>query len=315
MSSSVPYPQLVADLIVFAKVVERGTFTAAADELGLAKSQVTKQVRRLESSLEVTLLHRTTRRMALTDAGASIHQHALVVSHTAGAVLDQAAQHLAQPTGLLRVSASVAYGLNVLAPILPEFHKRNPKVELELVLVDRYVDLLEEGVDVAIRLTAEPEPSLAGRPLHKIAFNVCCTPHFAKANPVEHPCQLGGLPCIVFNAQNRRSGATWHFSRGRERASVDVAGPIYVNSSDVIKEVMLSGIGVGLIPDFVARKELATGDLVPILTEWTPTGPLGPTAWVLWQPQRAMPPKMRVFIDFLVHRLSDSEAVHQERSR
>lgn len=298
--------QLVTDLLVFAKVVERGTFTAAAEALGMAKSQVTKQVRRLESSLGVTLLHRTTRRMALTEAGASLHEHAEAMARAAAAARDAAAQHGHQPSGRLRISASVTYGRHVLSPLLPAFHRKHPSVELELVLLDRYVDLLEEGVDVAIRLTAAPPPSLAGRPLHAIPFVVCGTPRFARKHPVKQPQQLGTVPCMSFNAQVRRNGATWHFRRGRERIEVDVTGPVVVNSSDVVRELVMNDMGLGLLPEFVVRQDLESGRLVHLLPDWEPAGSFGPQAWALWQPQRRMPPKMRVFIDHLVGELAEA---------
>lgn len=300
----VPPTQLAADLLVFAQVVEQGSFTAAARALGMAKSQVTKQVRRLEAALDVTLLHRTTRRMALTQAGAALCEHADAMSRAADAAVDAAAAHGRQPTGRLRVSASVTYGRHVLGPLLPAFHRRVPGVEVELVLVDRHVDLLEEGLDLAIRLTDRPPEALAGRPLHEIGFVVCGTPRFVRAHRVDAPQALDGIPCMAFSAPTRRHGATWRFRRGRERVAVDVRGPVIVNSSDVVRELVLGHLGLGLLPEFVVREDLAARRLVPVLRDWTPEGPFGPTAWALWPPQRAMPPKLRAFVDHLVEGLA-----------
>jgi DNA-binding transcriptional LysR family regulator len=304
IAPEVTQSQLVADLLVFAAVVEHGTFTAAAGAVGVAKSQVTKQVRRLEASLGATLLHRTTRRMALTQAGEAIHEHAIALARSAGAALDAAAQHGRQPTGRLRVSASVTYGRHVLSPLLPDFIRRYPGVEVEMLLVDRYVDLLEEGLDLTVRFTTKPAPSLAGRPLHDVSFVVCGTPTFVRANPVETPSDLKKVACMSFSAQARRNGSTWQFQRGRERVGVDVKGPVVVNSSDVVRELVLGGMGLGLLPEFVVRGDLAAKRLAVVLPDWQVEGTFGPTAWLLWQTQRSMPPKMRVFVDFLVKQLT-----------
>jgi DNA-binding transcriptional LysR family regulator len=304
-STDLPQSQLVADLLVFATVVEQGTFTAAAGSIGIAKSQVTKQVRRLEGALGLTLLHRTTRRMALTQAGESLYEHAQAMATSVSAALDAAAQHGQQPTGRLRVSASVTYGRHVLSGLLPGFIKRYPGVEVELLLVDRYVDLLEEGLDLTIRFTAKPPPSLAGRPLHDVSFVLCGTPRFSRGHPVERPLDLVGVPCLSFGAQAKRN-LTWRFVRGRERVDVDVKGPVAVNSSDVVRELVLGHVGLGLLPDFVVRDDLTSKRLLPLLPDWQAEGTFGPTAWLLWQPQRAMPPKMRVFVDYLVEQLGES---------
>jgi DNA-binding transcriptional LysR family regulator len=293
----------MADLLVFAKIVEQGSFTQAASSLGLAKSQITKQLKRLETELAVTLLHRTTRRMSLTEAGASLFVHADAMARAAGAALDTAAQHGQQPSGRLRVSSSVTYGRHVLSSLLPGFHRQHPAVEVELLLVDRYVDLLEEGLDLAVRLTASPPSSLAGRPLHGIRFVVCGTPHFLLQHPVAHPAQLSAVPCMSFTAHARRNGATWQFARGRERISVDVKGPVVVNSSDVVRELVLSDMGLGLLPEFVVERDLEIGLLAPVLDDWQPSGSFGPSVWALWQPQRSLPPRVRVFVDYLVDQL------------
>jgi len=298
---------LAADLLVFAKVVEHGTFTAAARNLQMAKSQVTKQVRRLEGSLSVTLLHRTTRRLALTEAGSAVFEHAEAVARAADSAADVAGMHTAQASGRIRVTASVSYALHVLAPLLPGFCERHPLVAVEFVLVDRYVDLLEEGVDLAIRLTDAPPPGLAGRPLDRTSFVVCGAPAFLDSRQIRHPADLRDLPCFSFSAQARRSGAIWQFRRRAERVDVPVKAPVVANSSDMVRELVLRGMGLGLLPGFAVKEDLACGRLQPLLGEWEPTGAFGTAAWVLWQPQRVLPPKLRVFVDYLVEQLSTAD--------
>ena len=297
----------LADLLVFAKVVERGSFTAAAQALGIGKPSVSKHVQRLERQLSTTLLHRSTRRLVLTEAGRALVDHADAMLRAAAAATDAAAAHASQPAGRLRMTASVTYGRHVLAPLLPAFQHRHPAVVLELLLVDRQVDLWEEGLDLAIRLTDAPPPGLAGRPLHACRFLVCGTPDFLRRHPIRQPADLAGVPCMAFNARAELGGgAVWRLRRGRTLAEVAVQGPVVVNSSDVVRELALAGMGLGLLPDFVARADLDSGRLCSVLPAWTPDGAFGPTAWALWQPQRAMAPKLRAMVDHLVAHLGEA---------
>ena len=306
MSAYTEQSQHLADLLVFAKVVERGSFTAAALALGIGKSSVSKQVQRLERQLSTTLLHRTTRRLVLTEAGRSLVEHADAMLRAAGAAADTAAAYASQPSGRLRMTASVTYGRHVLAPLLPAFCRQHPTVEVELLLVDRYVDLWEEGLDLAIRLTDSPSPGLAGRPLHGCRFIVCGTPGLLRRHPILQPADLSGVPCMAFSTNPGPGGALWRLRRGRELAEVPVRGPVVVNSSDVVRELALAGLGLGLLPDFVVRADLDSGRLLSVLPEWTPDGAFGPTAWALWQPQRAMAPKLRAMVDHLAAKLGQT---------
>jgi DNA-binding transcriptional LysR family regulator len=304
--------QQLADMVVFAKVVETASFTAAAQALGLNKSAVSKQVQRLEQSLSARLLHRTTRKLTLTEAGQALCEHAEQVARLAGAAQDAVSQLASRPAGLLRMTASAAYGAHVLAPLLGEFHRLYPDVRLALTLVDRHVHLTEEGMDLAIRLTDQPDPSLAGRPLHRCDWVVCASPAFLRKARVRLPADLGRQPCFAFAAAAPGPGpGVWHFEREAHAAvDVAVAGPVSVNSSDAVREMVLAGMGVGLVPRFVVQPELQRGELVPVLPRWRVRGSLGGTAWALWQAQRQVPPKLRVMVDFLAERLADETPAH-----
>jgi DNA-binding transcriptional LysR family regulator len=299
MTPYLEHSQRMADLLLFARVAERGSFTAAAQSLGIGKSFASKQVRRLEKGLSTTLLHRTTRRLVLTEAGRALLEHAQAMSRAVDAATDAAASHLAHPSGRLRVTASVAYGRAVLAPLLPGFHRLCPDVEVELLLTDRYVDLWDEGLDLALRLTGAPAPGLAGRPLHESGFVLCATPAFLRVRRIRDPADLAGVPCMAFGSSTARNGARWGLRRGAERVEVEVRGPVSANSSDVIRELVLGGMGVGLLPTFAVNADLASRALRRVLPQWTPEGAFGPTAWALWPPQRAMAPKLRAMVDYL----------------
>jgi DNA-binding transcriptional LysR family regulator len=305
----------VADLLVFAKVVEHGTFTAAARQLQVAKSQVTKQVARLETSLAVRLLHRTTRKMAPTEAGLAVLEQADAIARAADAATSVVGAYTGSPRGRIRVTASSSYALHVLAPLLPGFCERYPSVQVELLLVDRFVDLLDEGVDLALRLTDAPPPGLVGRPLHKAEFVVCATPGFLRGHRIQHPGDLRDVPCLSFGARAAPAGALWQFRREGARIDVPVKTPVVVNSSDIVRALVIRGMGAGLVPRFVVADDLLRRRLVQVVDEWEVQGTFGATAWMLWQPQRVLPSKVRVFVDFLVHELAaDSTGVAGYRS-
>lgn len=298
--------QGMADLLVFVKVVDLGSFTAAAIALGLGKPAVTKQMQRLERQVGVTLLHRTTRRIAVTEAGQLLYEHA------AGMVrlLDDASASLStlstRPAGRLKMTASVTYGKHVLGPLLPAFHRQYPDVQVELLLVNRHVDLWEEGLDLAIRLTDEPPGQLAGRPLHRFDFVLCASPRFMRGKKLSHPAQLQDLPCLPFGLSQPGQPLTWCFDGpDRHTCAVKVSGPVIVNSSDVVRDLMLADMGLGLLPRFAVAADLASGQLRAVLPRWSPRPAFGATAWALWQPQRVVPPKLRAMVDFLVAHLGE----------
>lgn len=305
--------QRMADLLVFVKVVDMGTFTAAAGALGLGKSAVTKQIQRLEQGMGLTLLHRTTRRMAVTEAGQLLYEHAASMVRAVGDASASASALARRPAGRLKVTASVTYGKHVLGPLLPAFHRQYPDIELELLLVNRHVDLWEEGLDLAIRLTDAPPGQLAGRPVHRFDFVLCASPRFLRGKKLSHPDQLRSLPCLPFGVSQPGQPATWRFhgpgqGAGRQACAVPVAGPVIVNSSDVVRDLLLADMGLGLLPRFAVDSDLASGQLRVVLPQWTPQPAFGATAWALWQPQRVVPPKLRAMVDFLVAQLGADQA-------
>jgi DNA-binding transcriptional LysR family regulator len=292
--------QLAADLVVFAKVVELGGFSGAAKALGQSKSQVSKQVARLERALGATLLHRTTRRMALSQAGESLLHHADAIARSTLDARDAVAEHASAPTGKVRLTTSVAYGRSVLSKAVAAFLRERPGIQIELLLVDRFIDLIEEGVDLAVRLTDAPSQGLAGRRLHPITFHACATPDYAAFKGLAHPRDLSSCSCVSFSPIARLDSSAWSFQRGQERIIVDIKPVAAANSSDALRELVLEGLGVGVLPDFVAQHEIQQGRLVPLFPDWRVRGGFGSTAWLLWQPQRRLPPSVRALVDHLV---------------
>jgi DNA-binding transcriptional LysR family regulator len=297
--------QQFGDMLVFAKVVEQSSFSGAARVLGLTKSAVSKQVRRLEDGLNAKLLHRTTRRLSLTEAGHVLYEHAASAALSGDAAQNVLNVLTSQPTGVLRMTASPAYATYVLAPLMPEFHRRYPDIHVALTLMDRHADLTEDGLDLAIRLTSEPPPFLAGRPLHSCDFVLCASPAFVRRVAIQQPQDLAGAQCLSFTPPGPHRAASWRLQRdGGKDEVVAVSGCISVNSSEMVRALVIQGLGVGLLPVFTVAQDIREKRLQPVLAKWRPQGTFGAMAWALWQPHRQMPQKVRVMVDYLVEKLA-----------
>jgi DNA-binding transcriptional LysR family regulator len=296
----------LSDLAVFVRVVDTRGFSAAARVLGLTKSAVSKRINRLERRLGLRLLQRTTRSMSLTEAGRLLHAEAA----QGVALLDRATQLAAglveAPRGTLRVTASVTFGKLCLAPLLPEFLARYPEVEVQLTLLDRMVDLVEEGYDLALRLTRTPPEQVVAKALMPVRYRLCSTAAYLQGRQIATPADLAGHNCLHYGL--REFGNEWRFQRAGEEARVRVRSNVVVNNSEVVRDLLLADMGIGLVWNYAVDREIADGQLLPLLPEWTPVGPFGQTAWAIWLPQPHLPPKLRVFVDFLAERLGEPPA-------
>jgi len=296
----------LSDLAVFVRVVDTRGFSAAARAMGLTKSAVSKRINRLELQLGLRLLQRTTRAMSLTEAGRVLYERAA----QGVALLDESARLAAglvdAPRGTLRVTASVTFGKRCLAPLIPEFLARYPEIELQLTLLDRFVDLVEEGYDVALRLTRTPPEQVVAKALMPVRYRLCAAVDYLKGQEIKTPADLAGYNCLHYGL--REFGNEWRFERGEEAARVRVTSNVVVNNSEVVRDLLLAGMGIGLVWNYAVDREIAEGRLVPLLPDWTPVGPFGQTAYALWLPQSHLPPKIRVFVDFLAARLQETSA-------
>lgn len=277
---------------VFVKVVQAGGFSAAARQLGLPTSTVSTRVSRLERRLGITLLQRTTRRLHLTEAGTAYYHHASMgLGHMleAEAAVDEARQ---QPQGRLKVTAPADLGDVLLAGLIERTQREYPALEVELLLTDRYLDLVAEGVDVAVRTGDLRDSSLIAKSLGTIHWAVFASPDYLKqAAPLEEPQDLHAHRCLQFTPMGRDA---WDLSNGRNTVTIPLAGRIMANSIGVVKTMVAGGQGVALLPDFICKTEQAAGDLVRVLSDWQ--GRADPVHLV-YPRQRFMPPKLRAFID------------------
>lgn len=299
-------PEQMAGIAVFACVVEARSFTGAARMLGTSKSAVSKQIARLETLLDVQLLRRTTRSLSPTAAGQTLYDRtaeAIALCRSAGG---EVASLLQRPMGLLRVTAPMTLGRLVVAPALPAFLEAYPELRVQLVLLDRSVDLAEEGFDIAIRTTRELPAGAVARPLGSTAYLLCAAPgYLGRVAAPASPEDLATLNCLRYGEGETHQ--LWRFDGAdgpRDVRAVRVSGNLLVNSSESLRDAVRQGLGVALLPDFVVDEDLRQGRIVRLLPDWTVRPPFGPTISAVWLPDRHLPPKMRVFVDFMVERLS-----------
>lgn len=277
---------------VFVKVVQAGSFSAAARQLGLPISTISTRVSRLEKRLGITLLQRTTRRLHLTESGTVYYQHAslgLGYMLEAEAAVDEARR---QPQGKLKITAPADLGDQLLAGLIERTQAEFPALELELLLTDRYIDLVADGIDVAIRTGELRDSSLVAKSLGTIRWALFASPHYLKqAETIDNPQDLHAHRCIQFTPLGRDS---WDLTSNHSSISVPIQGRTMANNIGVVKSMAVKGLGVALLPTFICKASLDHKELSAVLPKWQ--GKADPVHLV-YPKQRFMPPKLRAFID------------------
>ncbi|MYZ48248.1 LysR family transcriptional regulator [Propylenella binzhouense] len=280
----------------FVAVVDSGGFSAAARQTGRSKALMSKYVAELEEELGARLLNRTTRQLSLTEAGEAAYAEGQEILKRVDHLREilEASSHV--PQGRLRISAPRAIGESDLSRAMMEFLGRHPDIRLELHLEDRFVDVVEEGYDCAIRITALTDSSLIARKLADFRVAVYAAPEvLASHGRPHHPSELAGMPCIIDT--NVRSRANWQFREGDSRFSVTVAGRVEVNSPVAAAAAALAGFGFARGPWLLVRDHVRDGRLVTVLDEYELDG-LG--VFAIYPHRERMPVKVRAFIDHLV---------------
>jgi DNA-binding transcriptional LysR family regulator len=284
----------------FAAVVDHRAFGAAASSLGIARSVMSKRIARLEKGAGVRLLERTTRHVALTEAGASLYARCAKVLAAVADAEEELAELHGAPRGTLRISAPAGFAASHLVPLLPELLARHPDLRVDLVVNDRFVNLLEEGFDLAIRIGGRlADSSLVARRLGSVAVQTCASPAYLERRGVpRRPRDLLAHECLRFGLMTTR--AEWQF-RGPRKGTVafEVAGRIVVNDAASLLEAALVGAGIAKLPSFLAEGALTRGALVEVLADFREPD-LG--IWVVHPAGRAPQPKVRAFVDFLAER-------------
>jgi DNA-binding transcriptional LysR family regulator len=281
------------EIIVFAKVVQTGSFTGASRELEMPKSTVSRKVSELEERLGARLLQRTTRKLSLTDVGQTFYRHAArVVAELEEAELAVGRMQEA-PRGLLRVTVPLNFGY--LGSIVASFLKGYPEVDVELVCADRIVDLVDEGFDLALRAGPLADSTLIARSLGRLESFAVASPAFlAKNGTPKRPQDLARFDCVVFGAGPDRT--TWRLHRGGKTTAVQVDARLVVNDFDILFEAALAGLGIAVLPIFRCAEALRAKKLRRVLPEWcsaeTPLHAVYPST-------RHLSPKVKAFVDHL----------------
>lgn len=289
------------EIVVFARVVETGSFTAAAQTLGLPKSTVSRKIAQLEERLDARLLQRTTRKLSLTEIGKSYYERCQRIVADIAAAEQLVAELQAAPRGLLRITAPVDVGGLYLGCILADFLREQPEIQVELVLSDAVFDLVDERLDLAIRFGPLPDSSLVARRLGPIASLPVAAPSYvARRGAPDHPDALGGHDIIGFVPRSRFR--TWTLTGPREE-TVEVRLParLQCNGMFAVREAVRSGAGIAMLPDFAISEQLKAGALVRVLPAWH--GPVG-ELFAVYPSTRNLSPKLRTFLDFLTARLT-----------
>lgn len=292
-------------LAVFAKVVETRSFASAARDLGLSKATVSKAVSRLEGKLGTRLFNRTSRRLALTDAGRQLSARAANILHEAEAAESETLSQSVSPRGLVRLAVPMSFGLLSIAPLMPEFLKAYPEVQIDLHLSDAMVDVIGEGFDAVLRIATLPDSSLVARRLCNVERILVASPAYLKAHGrPKHPMNLSEHACMGYAYQ--LTPDTWRFThKNGETATVHPAGgPLRVNNGDAMMPALLAGLGLGVLPDFILREALASGKLERVLPEWSL--PVSGLHWVT-PPGGPKPARVEVLADFLAEKLKGSD--------
>ena len=288
-------------LAIFAKVAELRSFASAADELGLSKPTISKAVARLEDRLGSRLFNRTSRRLALTDAGRNLLTRASRMLAEAEAAESEARAQSAVPRGLIRLAAPMSFGLREIASALPDFFAQYPEISVDLHLSDEIVDLIGEGFDIALRIAALPDSSLLTRRLCPVPRALVAAPNYLDARGIPmHPRDLLSHVCLGY--ANLPSQDVWRFHNvSGEEVVVRISGPLRANNADALMPALLAGYGLAVQPEFLVRNELANGKLVAVMADWSlPEIALH----LLLPPGRPRPARVEALSEFLRRRFA-----------
>jgi DNA-binding transcriptional LysR family regulator len=289
------------EIVVFAKVVETGSFTAAAQALGLPKSTVSRKLAQLEERLDARLLQRTTRKLRLTDVGRAYYERCAQIVADLAAAEQVVAELQASPRGLLRVTAPIDLGGLWLGALAAEFLREQPDIQLELVVSDQVFDLVDERLDVALRFGPLADSSLVVRRLGAISAVVVGAPAYLdRRGAPTHPTQLSDHDTVAFVPVSRFR--TWSLvGPGGETFELALASRLTANSVFAAREAVLHGAGLAVLPDFTIAADVAAGRLVRVLPGW---GAGASDLSAVYPSTRNMSPKLRVFLDFVIAHLS-----------
>lgn len=286
----------------YVDVVEAEGFSAAARKIGRSKALLSKYVRELEDELGALLINRTTRQFSLTEVGHTYYRRASELVKEIDSLAETVRDSAGDARGRVKVTAARTFADSFLGQSLIDFAADHPEITLEIHLDDRFVDLVEEGFDLAIRITRMEDSSLIARRLAPMALKICASPSLLdQVGRPEYPHDLAKMPCIIDT--NARWRANWPFVDENGAAiSVTVPSRLEVNSPLAVRAAAVAGLGFATLPDFVAKPDIDAGRLVPVLDRWT-RGDAG--IFAVYPHRRYLPARIRVFVDYLARWFRD----------
>ncbi|WJG23545.1 LysR family transcriptional regulator [Vibrio furnissii] len=294
---------LLPDLATFILVVNEGSFTAAANKLGVTPSALSKLITRLELALSVKLFERTTRKLIITQAGQKVYDQCLVMVNAAQQAVELSSSDHTEPSGALTVAAPEAFLNSVLQPFVVPFLKTYPQIQLKLRAADGEIDLFKHNIDVAFKLTDKPDENLVLRELCKTNLVLCASPDYlAERGTPKHPTQLTEHDCLYLAETDKDH--QWDFLKDDEFHTVPVSGRYAVNHSQMRLNGVKNGLGIGIFHDFVVQDALAEGKVVQLLKDWTIKSNYHGAIAMQYAQTKYMPARLRVFIDYVMKHLS-----------
>ncbi|MFI4630054.1 LysR family transcriptional regulator [Klebsiella quasipneumoniae subsp. similipneumoniae] len=293
-------------LNVFRRVVELGNFKAAANDLHLSQAAVSKNINELENHLGTALINRTTRRMSLTGSGQAYYRQICSILDALESADQSVMASSVSPKGKLRICAPMSYGLIKINPIICEFRHRYPDISTEVLLSDTYDDLIEKGIDVAIRGGGVlNDSSMRSRLICTVPRILCASPaYLSQVAPVVHPEQLKEHDCLLYSLSS--SPRKWFFTRDNENISVELRPADYsVNNGIALKQAAVHALGIILIPEAFVRQEIASGELVEVMPEWLPDAH---ALYAVYPYHKEQSKNVRLFIDFVASSFREQES-------
>ncbi|MBB5713016.1 LysR substrate-binding domain-containing protein [Sphingomonas xinjiangensis] len=284
-------------LLAFARAGSMGSYTAAARALRVSPSAVSKSVQRLEKQLGVPLFTRTTRSLTLTAEGRDLHERAVRLLRDAEEIEQAALSARSEPSGTLRIAASLPIGVHVIAPALPAFRRLHPKVSVDLRLSDRIVDIIDEGIDIAVRIGDLTDSRLLSRKLAPVALCCFASPaYLAERGTPLHPDELANHDTVILRYQSSGQPLRWPFRIGGRVVEIVPASAITADASEALVAILAAGGGIGMGATFVTAPYVARGELVPVLAEFAVERH---NVTALWPESRRANPAVRAALDML----------------
>jgi DNA-binding transcriptional LysR family regulator len=288
----------LSGLIAFARAGSLGSYRAAARSLSISPSAISKSIQRLERHFGVSLFTRTTRSLTFTAEGRDLHERVLQLLRQAEEIEQVAKSARAEPAGTLRIATSLPIGLHIIAPAITEFRKRHPKVMIDLRLSDQIVDLVEEGIDLAVRIGELADSSHLSRRL--LPYTLCCyasADYLARCGTPQHPDELTEHETVNLRYQSTGQTLRWPFRIADKELEILPSSPVVVDASEAVLVAIAAGAGIGMAASFMAAPRVKRQELIPILTEFAVQRH---NITAIWPESRRTNPAVRAFLDVLI---------------